>query len=251
MRFKIGLPDNIFTNMLASSFPREFYSFYYLSNSEILKSLINEQIDLAIIPSLEIQNENKIYVSRKLGIAFDGPLSDDYLYYVKDTLNVLKIAGSVSLNEILLSKIIFKENYDTEPIQEVLPSVPSSFSENFLVSGDENFTLGIYQKGDSFAEHVSDFIDTPYLKYIVVSLHKENIEMLHQNTFNPEAEIEVTFPSILKSLGYNEKIIDFVKQNFDGIYFEQTENEINGFEEMRKLPFYYGYFEEVKDIIYV
>ncbi len=251
MRFKLGLPNNIFANMLASALPREFFSFYYLSNSEILKGLVNGEIDIAIMPSLEILNENKLFVSRKLGVAFDGPLSDDYLYYAKNSLETLKLAGSTSMNEILLSKILFKENYETEVNLEVVASPPEKFDENYLVSGNENFDGALYEKGDSFAEHVANFLEAPYLKYIIVSLHKENIEMVHQNVYAPESEIEITFPTLLSTLGYDEKTIDFIKTNFDGLYFELTQTEIDGFDEMRKLPFYYGLFEEVKDINFV
>ena len=252
MRFRVGLPNNLFANMLASVFPREFFSFYYLSNSEILKELVNEKIDLAITPSLEILNEDNLFVSKKIGVAFDGPLSDDYIYYSgKEDLISIKLAGSVSLNEILLTKLIFRENYGIELNQEVVKRVPEKIEENYLISGNVNFEKSLYEKGDSLAEHVAQFLDAPYLKYIVVSKRKENIEMLHQNIYNPESEIELSFPSLLKALGFEEKVIDFVKSNFDGLYFELTQNEIDSFDEMRKIPFYYGLFEEVKEIAFV
>lgn len=252
MRFKLGLPQNIFANMLASVLPREFFSYYYLTNSEILKGLVNGEIDLAIVPSLEILNENNLFVSSKIGIAFDGIVSDDYLYYKQNSLDSLKLVGSISLNEILLSKVLFKENYETDVRQEVLAEYDiENSAENVLVSGDENFRKNIYLHGDSFAEHVSDFLEAPYLKYILVAAHKENIEMAHQHLYAPESEIEIRFPVILKSLGFNDDVIAFVKQNFDGIYFELTEHEIDGYNEMRKLPFYYGFVEEVKEITFV
>ncbi len=251
MRFKLGLPNNLFANLLASALPREFFSYYYLSNSEILKGLINGEIDIAIVPSLEILNENNLFISKKIGIAFDGPLSDDYFYYAKNSLETLKFAGSVSLNEILLSRVLFKENYGVDLAQEVVSTMPENFTENYLVSGDENFRGKLFERGDSLAEHVADFIEAPYLKYAVVALHKENIEMAHQNIYNPEGEIEITFPTILRSLDFSENVIEFVKNNFDGLYFELTENEIDGYNEMRKLPFYYGFIEEVKEIEFV
>ena len=251
MRFRLGLPHNIFANMLASALPREFFSYYYLTNSEILKSLLNGKIDVAIVPSLEILNENNIFVSGKIGVAFDGPLSDDYFYYAKETIETLRIGGSVSLNEILLSKILFKENYGIDIEQKVVNDIPKTFDENFLISGNANFENEMFRQGDSMAEHVADFIEAPYLKYIVVALHKENIEMLHQNIYNPESEIEITFPSIVRSLGFGDATVNFIKENFDGLYFELTQNEIDGFDEMRKLPFYHGLFEEVKDITFV
>jgi hypothetical protein len=40
----------------------------------------------------------------------------------------------------------------------------------------------------------------------------------------------------------------FFKERFNQVYFELTDNEVEGLKELIKLPFYFGLFEEIFEI---
>ncbi len=253
MRIRLGIPQTIFADLFVSAFPKEFFSVTQLSNTELLNFLASGQIDLALIPSLEIINEENIFVSKNFGISFDGPLSDDYLYFPKNEKNLSKVAlaGTVSLNEVILSKVIFRENYFFEIEQKVLSSLKDAEDSTLIASGDINFANGNFSHGDSFAEYVAEFIDAPYLKFVLVSLSKENIEFVNNNLVRVEEQLMLSVKSLLMKKGFPDEAIIFFLDNLDSVYFELTEIEIEGYEDLRKVPFYYGLTDEIKEITFV
>ncbi len=253
MRIRLGIPQTIFADLFISAFPAEFFSVTQLTNPELHSFLSDGKIDAALLPSLEIINDEALFVSKRFGIAFDGVLSDDYLYFPKNPKNInkLSLAGTVSLNEIVLSRVIFRENYNIEVEQNVIPTIENAPDSSLLVSGDINFANGNFMHGDSFAELIADFIDTPYLKYILAANNKSILEFINQNIIKIEEQLEITSKGILKKKGFDKGAIDFVLQNFNTLYFELTETEINGYKELRQIPFYYGLTEEMKEVTFV
>jgi len=253
MRLRLGIPDTIFAEIFVSAFPKEFFAVSRHGNHGLLELLELGEIDLALIPSLEIIGTDNLFVSGKFGIAFDGPVSDDYVYFPKDEKNLAKVglAGNVSMNEVVLSKVLFLENYNLEIEQKVLSSLKEVEDSTLISSGDINLANGNYTHGESFSELVAEFIDAPYLKFVLVSTVKENIEFVNNQVAGLEEQLEITAKSILEKKGFTRQVSDFITGNFNSIYFELTEIEVNGYEDLRKIPFYYGLIEELKEIAFV
>ncbi len=253
MRLRLGIPNTIFAEMFVSVFPKEFFAVSKHGNHVLLELLTLGEIDLALIPSLEIIGTDNLFVSEKFGIAFDGPVSDDYIYFPKDEKNLAKVGltGNVSMNEIVLSKVIFRENYNLEIEQKVLSTLKDVEDTTLISSGDINLANDNYTHGESFSELVAEFIDAPYLKFALVSTVKENIEFVNNQIAAVEEQLEIISKSVLNKAGFSRKTVDFITGNFNSVYFEITEIEKNGYEDLRKIPFYYGLVEEVKEIAFV
>ena len=253
MRLRLGIPDTIFADIFVSAFPKEFFHVTKHGNHELLELLELGQIDLALIPSLEIIGTDNLFVSKRFGIAFDGAVSDDFIYFPKNEKNLSKVglAGNVSMNEVVLSKVIFRENYNIEIEQKVLETLRDVEDSTLISSGDINYANENYKHGESFSELVAEFIDAPYLKFVLASTVKNNIEFVNNQISGLEEEIEVLTKSILKKFGFSPVAAEFIMNNFNSVYFELTETETEGYEDLRKIPFYYGLVEELKEIVFV
>ena len=253
MRLRLGIPNTIFADIFVSAFPKEFFHVTKHGNHELVELLELGEIDLALIPSLEIIGTDNLFVSKRFGIAFDGPVSDDYIYFPKDEKNLAKVglAGNVSMNEVVLSKVIFRENYNIEIEQKVLETLRNVEDSTLISSGNINFANENYRYGESFAELVAEFIDAPYLKFVLVSTVKTNLEFVNNQITELEEQLEVLAKSILKKSGFPTVTSEFVMSNFNSVYFELTEIETAGYEDLRRIPFYYGLVEELKEIAFV
>ena len=66
-----------------------------------------------------------------------------------------------------------------------------------------------------------------------------------------EEQLEITSKGIMNKKGFDKTAIEFVLHNFNTLYFELTETEIDGYKDLRQIPYYYGLTEELKEIIFV
>ena len=44
---------------------------------------------------------------------------------------------------------------------------------NYIICGDENYSLKSYERGISFADEIAEMIDLPYVNYVFVSPDRE------------------------------------------------------------------------------
>lgn len=101
-----------------------------------MKELLKDQETLAFIPSLDLINHKDLYVSSKFCIGFESYISNSYLYFASAANEFEKVLlkGDVSANEVLLSKIIFKEIYNIQPEIELDVYEKFNDAKNYLVS---------------------------------------------------------------------------------------------------------------------
>ena len=140
---KLILPQNVYSSILVSELKKnEMFELSYRESSLISKDLEYNTSAVALIPSLDLINHRNLFVSPKLAISFDGVLSNSYLYFVEGEKNIERVflRGDVSLNEILLTKILFSERYGANLELALDPAKSAEKGKDFLVVGDENFT---------------------------------------------------------------------------------------------------------------
>ena len=78
--------------------------------------------------------------------------------------------------DVILSKIIFKELYDSDIEIAIQTKLDAKISGNYLLAGDENFNNARFEKGISIAEEVIDLISAPFVSYILASNNKNILE---------------------------------------------------------------------------
>ena len=251
---KLFIPQNIFSSIFESVIPKN-------SNIEIIRkesALICKQLEtntsaVALMPTLELINHRSLFVSQKLGFSFDGILSNAYLSFVgaERDISKLKIRGDLSINEIVLSKILFSERYFTEIEISLDPAKERIVDTDYLIVGDENFLHGDYKKGISFADQLSEMIDLPYVNYIFVSQDRESLEHFNSLFSEVDLKIEDELPNILGKMNLTDGLRDYLKENIGSVYYELTENEIGAMNELIKLVYYHGIIDDIFDLKFI
>ncbi|GBD89489.1 hypothetical protein BMS3Abin04_00194 [bacterium BMS3Abin04] len=248
---KILIPNNIFCNLFIKSL--NFFDekeINILNASSIVSEVENKNYDLGIIPTLDLLNHHDLFVSSKLGISFSGSLSPAYFYFIPEqrSISSLFLQGDVSTNEIIISKILFKDrfnidieiNLDTEKI-EIL-------KKNYLVVGDMNFNNKYLGKGLSLAEELVDQIGFPYVNFVVVSKDEKSILELNESASNYTVDNSDSLEELLRQLDFENDIKSFIYSNLSSMSFLLKEDDIEGINEILRLPYYHGIIEDITEI---
>lgn len=192
-------------------------------------------------------------MSSKIGISFDGLLSSSYFYFIENQKRFEKILinGDVSINDFILSKILFEEKYSSK-VELVLDTKNEIISnQNYIICGDYNFKSIYYEKGISLADEISDLLNLPYVNYLFVSQDKEQL-IEFQNLFSDlDLKIENSAESTIQNLDLHIKSQKFIVENLGSVYYELTENEQDGFNELIKLIYYHGLVDDMFDVKFI
>ena len=249
---KLFAPQNIFTSILKSALPGKM-EVLHRPSSLVVKELEKNTQALALIPSLELINHKGLLVSNKFGISFDGMLSNAYYYFSEGERVIKKILvrGDVSVNEIILAKILFEERYSSNVELVLDTSDKMESGTDYIVSGDYNYTSGKYERAISLADEVSEMLDFPYVNLVLVSKDRESLINFEKQIDSLDEIIEERLSVSLENLEVPQGSKDFIKENFSSVYFDITENEKDGLNELIKLVYYRGIIEDMFDIKFV
>jgi len=249
---KLFAPQNIFTSILESALP-EWMEVIHKPASLVVKELEKNTQALALIPSLELINHKDLLVSQKFGISFDGILSNSYYYFSEGerTIKKILVRGDVSVNEVILAKILFEERYSSNVELVLDTSDKMEAGTDYIVSGDYNYTSGKFEKAISLADEVSEMLDFPYVNFVLVSKDRESLTNFEKQIDSMDEMIEEKLVESLEKLNVPLNSKDFIKENFSSVYFDLTENEKEGLNELVKLVYYRGIIEDMFDIKFV
>lgn len=251
---KLFLPDNLFASFFKKLIVNEkIDEVIFLSSSQISGALEKDENAIGLIPTCDLLTKHDMFISSKLGIAFDGLISSSYFYLGNNFGGEahVNIYGDVTSNDLILSKILMSERYDID-IELVLSTKQRDDSiENFLICGKENFINNLFERGISFADQVSEYINLPYVNFIIASMNKEQIEDINVRSANIDLKLEDEINSFLNSEEISETAKQFVQMNIRSVYFELTENEKEALQEIIKLPYYHGMIKEIHELNYV
>jgi hypothetical protein len=245
------MPENIYTSILTSELKKnDGFEISYKESSLISKDLEFNTSAVALIPTLDLINHRNLFVSNKLAISFDGVLSNSYLYFVEGQKNLEKVylRGDVSLNEILLTKILFSERYSANLEIVLDPSKIAEKGKDFIVVGDENYATWDFEKAISLADETSELLDLPYVNYVFASPDREALEMFNKSINPVDTKIEDHIGNILDGISMTEQAKTFIKTNLGSLYYDMTDNEMNAVNELIKLVFYHGVIDDMFDV---
>lgn len=250
---KFGIPQNVFAALFAFSLNDKYKMAVSGSSSAILaKQTMAGEYDLALIPTCDLLTHKELFVSKKVALSFDGELSNSYLYFQGGgAIDSFFMRGDVTSNEIILSKLLFQEKLKKDIDVTIDTGDFDMESKNYIISGMENFENSLYEKGLSFSDQVADMIDYPYVNFVVASKSKDVIEEFNKTLVSLDKKIEDNVDTYLANAAFDDKLTSLIKNKLDQVYFELTDNEIEGLNEMLRLPFYKGLIKEIVEVKYI
>ena len=235
--------------MLFSNFNDEVKRITKFKASASLSSEIrNDKSVLALIPVTDIITNEEFFISKLCGISFEGSLCNSYIYFSSSGRDVseIKLAGDVSTIEVILTKILFKELYNSD-IEISLTTSDKLQGSNYIIAGDDNFLTGSFENGLSVAEQVVEIISTPFVNYVFASgdesLLKDYSQILAE--INPdidEGHLQKEIPPGSKK---------FISENFSKVFFRFDDLEIEGINQITRLPYYHGLIKDIIDVKFV
>lgn len=250
---KLIAPKNYFTSIFAESVSKKELELFFVEASLISKELEYNTSAIALIPSLDLINHRHLFVSNKYALSFDGVLSNSYYYFHENEKKFDKITlrGDVSLNDIILTKILFSERFSSQAEITLDTAKAPTKGLDYLVAGDENYSLWNYKNGLSFADQVTEMLDLPYVNFVFASPDREALAAFNNLVGNIDQALEDKIDDILEKINTPNEMKTFVKENLDSIYYEMTENEADALNELIKLLFYHGIIEDMFDVKFV
>ncbi|AFN73508.1 hypothetical protein MROS_0264 [Melioribacter roseus P3M-2] len=247
-------PNNIFIQIFSNEpSVKQNYNVISSPSPMVVKNILNDKDSIGLVPTLELVNNKELFVSSKIGISFDGILSSAYLYFVKGerTVDKIHLRGDISVNEALISNMLFEERYSVTPEIILDTSREIDPEKDYLIAGNENFVDGKFKIGLSLADEISDLLNLPYVNYLLVSKNSEKLEEFN-NTFKKiDTLIEDNFEDIINALELNDEVKNYLTDNFNSIYYELTPNETEAVQELIKLVYYHGIIDDIFDVKYV
>ena len=253
MKTKFYLPNNIFSQLFLSKIEdKSFFDFVFAPASLIVKNILKDKESVGLIPSMDLVTNKNLFVSSELGISFDAMLSNAYIYFreKQESIKELFLKGDVSSNEVMLSKILFKEFYEVDVKPTLLISDTDNIKDNILIIGDENYEKGLLLKGLSFSEEIIELISAPYVNFLLAGASEESIKNFTKNHMEslskPQTEnVEKLFPT------FPQSSLDFLSVNIQHIVFNYDEQDREGIKLLLQMPYYHGLIKEMIEVKFV
>ena len=253
MKTKFYLPRNIFSQILLSEIEdKSEIDFQFVPSALIVKNISNEKDSVGLIPTMDLITNKDLFVSSEIGISFDALLSNAYIHFKEEqeTIDELFMKGDVTSNEVILSKILFKEFYDVEVKTTLLNKEVTDFKDNILVIGDENYEKELFLNGLSFAEEIIELINAPYVNFVLAAKSEETIK-----EFNSKYKSSLTkghsdnFDNIFPDIPQTS--LDFLSVNIQHLVFDFDEQDVEGIKQLLQMPYYHGMIKDIIDVKFV
>ncbi len=253
MKTKILLPQNIFSHILLSEINlNESFSVEFHPSALIAKKLSEDENSMGLIPTLDLLSFKDFFVSSKIGISFNALLSNSYIHFKEgqETLEQIFLKGDVTTNEIILSKILFKEFYDVSVTPTLVKDESVHIDDNTLIVGDENYVRELFLNGLSFAEEIIELLDAPYVNFILAGTSEKVLkgfqEKYRDNLMNGHTE---DYSTLLT--GFTQTSLDFISVNIQHIVFDLEDQDLEGIKTLMQIPYYHGIIKDMIDIKFI
>jgi len=253
MKTKFYLPKNIFSQLFLSKLEgKSAFDFEFAPASLIAKNITKDKGSIGLIPSMDLVTNKNLFVSTEIGISFDAMVSNAYIHFKEkqETIKDLFLKGDVSSNEVILSKILFKEFYEVDIKPTLLSSERNDLNDNVLIIGNENYEKEIFLKGLSFSEEIIELISAPYVNFLLAGTSEAPIKNFEKNykesISKPHTEnIEKMFPT------FPQSSLDFLSVNFQHVVFDIDEQDREGIKLLLQMPFFHGLIKEMIEVKFV
>ena len=249
---KLFFPNNIFASLIAKNLSGND-EIKFVPSSMLSKHLTEDEESAALIPTTDLINHNDLYVSKKFGVSFEGEISNSYIYFKpgEPHINEISLYGDVSSLEVIITKILFKEVYGADVVMQILTDESNLDNKNLVVIGDQNFSTGIFSKGISFADEVTESLDLPFVNFIAASRSSKIIEELDEKTKNITAGIYTSIETANIGEKYSSEVVELFKANSASLIFELDEQDVEGITQLVRLPYFHGITKDIFELKFV
>jgi hypothetical protein len=250
----IYFPKNIFTDLIKNVLPEQLsgrVKFQY--SSLITNEILKDPNSIGLIPTLDLIRHNDLFVSKKIGISFEESLCNSYLYYSSErkTFEDLYIIGDISSNEAVGAKIILKELYGLNLKVSLLTDFSKAIGKNTLSVGDINFENDKYFNGISFAEEMTEVLSLPYVNFVLASLNQKPIEDFHKSVGDVQTDIYNKVENGEFGMDLSDSSKQLFKENISSFICNLAEQDIDGINQLLRLPFFHEIISDIIDVKYV
>lgn len=253
MKTKFITPKNIFTKILLSELNlQDNIQTEAIASSLISPKLIKDENSIGLIPTMDLLSFKDLYVSSEIGISFNALLSNSYIHFKdgQETIEEIFLKGDVSSNEIILSKILFKEFYDIDIKPTLIKDASAHKEDNLLIAGDENYEKELFLNGLSFAEEVIELISAPYVNFVLASSSEKLIkDFASSYKKNLQTGHTEKYEELLKGLASTS--LEFISVNIQHIVFDYEEQDLEGIKSLLQMPFYHGMIKDILEVKFV
>jgi hypothetical protein len=228
------------------------FEFEFVPSSLIVKRISKEKDSVGLIPTLDLLSNKELFISSEIGISFNALLSNAYIHFKEEqeTIEELFLRGDVTSNEVILSKLLFKEFYDVEVKTTLLNREVSDFKENILVIGDENYEKEIFLSGLSFAEEIIELISAPYVNFVLAAVSEETLKDFNLKLRDSLAKGHAdNFDNLFP--GFPQTSLNFISVNIQHLVFDFDEQDLEGIKQLLQMPYYHGMIKEMIDVKFV
>jgi hypothetical protein len=253
MNTKLLLPKNVFSKIFLTELNLDKnVAVEFHPASIIAKKLLQEENSIGLIPTLDLLTNKDLFVSSKIGVSFNALLSNSYIHFKEgqETLEQIYLKGDVTSNEIILSKILFKEFYDVDVTTTLVKDETAHINDNTLIVGDENYEKELFLNGLSFAEEVIELLDAPYVNFILAgsseNVLKDFTNKFRDNLLNGHTE---NYTDLLKE--FTQTSLEFISVNIQHIVFDLEDQDLEGIKSLMQLPYFHGILKDMIDIKFI
>jgi len=253
MKTKFYLPQNIFSRFFLSKLEdKSGIESEFTPASLVAKKILMDEYSLGLIPTMDLVTNKELFVSSEIGISFDAMVSNAYIHFKEqqETIEELFLKGDISSNEVILSKILFKEFYEVDIKTTLMNKEVTDFDNNLLIVGDENYEKELFLNGLSISEEIIELIDAPYVNFVLAGSNEDNLKnfaKIHKESLakTHSENISDLFPTLPQSS------LDFLSVNIQQLVFDFDEQDKEGINQLLQLLYYHGMIKKIIDVKFV
>ncbi len=254
IQMNIFFPQNIFSKLIAENLPAQMKKDVVFLPSSLLTTEIKKHPDAAgLIPTTDLIKHEQLFVSKSFGLSFESSLCNSYIYYSpnENDLKEVILCGDVSSVEVILCKILFLEMYKLDVETKIAPDDSKIENQNLILTGDKNFTGGKHESGISFAEEIQDTFSIPFVNYVFASQEKKLISLINEHLRGVSGFIYDSIEEMKFGPELSDKTKGYIKENISSLIIDLSEQDIDGINQIIRLPFYYGLINDIVEVKYV
>jgi hypothetical protein len=251
---KILFPQNIFSGLIANSLSDQIKeNINFLPSALVTSELIKSKKNVGLIPVIDILKHSELFISKDFGLSFEGSLCNSYFYFndSRRQLKEISLFGDVSSVDVVLSKILFHELYDTEIIVNILTDESKIKNQNLLLVGDNNFLQQRFEQGISFAEEIIETLSLPFVNYVFASADKSSVEFINEQLNGKSALIYSNVENGKFGQNLTGELKTYFKHNISSFVIDFDNQDIEGINQTIRLPYFYGMVKDIIEVNYV
>ena len=250
----IVLPNNVFTRLIFSCLPNAIKKDVEFHPSSLIGKKVEESEDsIGLLPTMGLISHKDFFVSGSFGISFEAALCNSYLYYNSHKRNIerINLSGDISSQEVILSKILFKEIYKTDIEVAIFTNESKQGGKNLLIAGDKNFENEKFRSGISFSEEIIDALSIPYVNYIAASKSEGSIKEFNNWIEKLSRKVYDMVESGDFGSELTDALRDYIKSNISSLVLDFDKQDVEGITQLLRLPFFYGLIDSIVEVKFV